>query len=304
VLSDTAPGAEVVAGGVSGDGTPAADGERDGRRRRRRRGGRGRDEAGTEGGVEGEDGEVRGEARAEGEPAVEGAEGAVAAEGEQATDGEGGNRRRGRGRDRNRGPRREDRAGDTSGETAEGLAGNAALTEAAGVDEPVSAPVLAEEPAPRRERGDRGEHSEMTAPVRTAESAEVDESPARVAVPFESRAFAAPAPVAAPVAAAPVAPVAAATPVAPVVPKFELPITDLNSLAGSAGLEWVHSNADSVRAAQEAIANAPKAAHVPRERPPVVVVDEGPLVLVETRKDLSQVKLPFDTPAQAPGLPE
>jgi ribonuclease E len=94
-------------------------------------------------------------------------------------------------------------------------------------------------------------------------------------------------------------------PVAPAVPKFDLPISDLNSLAGSAGLEWVHSNADSVRAAQEAIANAPRAAHVPRERPPAVVIDEGPLVLVETRKDLSQVKLPFDTqPAQAPGLPE
>jgi ribonuclease E len=29
----------------------------------------------------------------------------------------------------------------------------------------------------------------------------------------------------------------------------------------------------------------------------VVVVDEGPLVLVETRKDLSQIKLPFDTQA-------
>jgi ribonuclease E len=35
-----------------------------------------------------------------------------------------------------------------------------------------------------------------------------------------------------------------------------------------------------------------------------VVIDEGPLVLVETRKDLSQIKLPFDTPPQAPGLPE
>ena len=98
------------------------------------------------------------------------------------------------------------------------------------------------------------------------------------------------------------APVAA---VAPVVPKFDLPISDLNSLAGSAGLDWVHSNADSVRAAQDAIANAPKPMHVPRERPPAVVIDEGPLVLVETRKDLSQVKLPFDMqPAQAPGLPE
>jgi ribonuclease E len=26
--------------------------------------------------------------------------------------------------------------------------------------------------------------------------------------------------------------------------------------------------------------------HVPRERPPLVILDEGPLVLVETRKDL------------------
>jgi len=106
--------------------------------------------------------------------------------------------------------------------------------------------------------------------------------------------------VAAPVVAAPVvaAPVAApVAPIAPTVPRFDLPIGDLNSLAGSAGLEWVHSNADAVRAAQEAIANAPQPAHVPRERPPVVVVDEGPLVLVETRKDLSQVKLPFDDQA-------
>jgi ribonuclease E len=36
------------------------------------------------------------------------------------------------------------------------------------------------------------------------------------------------------------------------------------------------------------------------------VIDEGPLVLVETRKDLSQIKLPFDNaPApQASALPE
>jgi ribonuclease E len=36
---------------------------------------------------------------------------------------------------------------------------------------------------------------------------------------------------------------------------------------------------------------------VPRERPAPVVIDEGPLVLVETRRDLSQVKLPFETPS-------
>jgi ribonuclease E len=34
--------------------------------------------------------------------------------------------------------------------------------------------------------------------------------------------------------------------------------------------------------------------HVPRAPRPRVVIDDGPLVLVETRKDLSQLKLPFE----------
>ena len=38
----------------------------------------------------------------------------------------------------------------------------------------------------------------------------------------------------------------------------------------------------------------PKPVHVPRERPPVVVLDEGPLVLVETRRDLGTMQLPFE----------
>jgi len=45
---------------------------------------------------------------------------------------------------------------------------------------------------------------------------------------------------------------------------------------------------------QEAIAAEPKPVHVPRERPPLVEIDEGPLVLVETRKDLAQITLPFE----------
>jgi len=36
---------------------------------------------------------------------------------------------------------------------------------------------------------------------------------------------------------------------------------------------------------------------VPRERPPVVVVDEGPLVLVETKRDLAKTVLPFERSA-------
>ncbi len=39
--------------------------------------------------------------------------------------------------------------------------------------------------------------------------------------------------------------------------------------------------------------------HVPRERVPMVLADDGPLVLVETRKDLSQLALPFERQAAA-----
>jgi len=89
-------------------------------------------------------------------------------------------------------------------------------------------------------------------------------------------------------------PVAAAPAPVKVAP-FVLPLGDLQALAAQAGLEWVGSDADKVAAAQAAIAAEPKPIHVPREPKPPVVVDEGPLVLVETRKDLSQIKLPFET---------
>ena len=107
----------------------------------------------------------------------------------------------------------------------------------------------------------------------------------------------------APVVQAPVqapagAPAAAAAPrpVARIEP-FVLPLSDLQALAAQAGLEWVGSDAEKVASAQAAIAATPPAIHVPREPRPPVVLDEGPLVLVETRKDLSQLKLPFDQSA-------
>ena len=55
-----------------------------------------------------------------------------------------------------------------------------------------------------------------------------------------------------------------------------------------------------VAVVQAAIAAEPKPVHVPRERPPVVAVDEGPLVLVETRRDLRDLTLPFEAPAAQP----
>jgi ribonuclease E len=263
-LAEGVVGVEAVAEG----GQPTADGEREGRRRRRRRGGRGREESASGAETDAE-GTVFPEAHAhEGDtdaPPAEAA-GGDTAQGE-AAQGEGEGRRRGRGRDRYRRDRREDGLGDVSGETAtEGLEANAALTEPPGVTLP--------EPAPRLAGDDVAE-----------------EPAARVTKPFEARAF-----VPAEAAAAPMVPPA---PQPPVVPRFELPLSDLNALANAAGLEWVHSDATRVAQAQEAIANAPKPVRVPRERPVVVAVDEGPLVLVETRKDLSQVKLPFDAGAAA-----
>jgi ribonuclease E len=73
-------------------------------------------------------------------------------------------------------------------------------------------------------------------------------------------------------------------------------VAELEAVTRELGLQWVNSDEAKIRAVQEAMANEPKPVHVPREIKPPVVVDEGPLVLVETRKDLAQVKLPFDTP--------
>ena len=94
---------------------------------------------------------------------------------------------------------------------------------------------------------------------------------------------AAPAPVAAPVAGG-----------LPKVQTFALSIEALHQVAQSSGLEWVNSNADKVAQVQAAIAAEPKPVHVPREPKIVVLPDDGPLVLVETRKDLRNMPLPFE----------
>ncbi len=63
----------------------------------------------------------------------------------------------------------------------------------------------------------------------------------------------------------------------------------------------MNSDAERILVAQQAIAAEPAPVHVPRTPRPPAVIDEGPLVLVETRKDLAQLKLPFDHGAGAPG---
>lgn len=71
---------------------------------------------------------------------------------------------------------------------------------------------------------------------------------------------------------------------------------DLIQVAETSGLQWVNSDAAKIAEVQAAIAAEPKPIHVPRERAAVVALNDGPLVLVETKRDLSDMKLPFENP--------
>ncbi|MDB5730315.1 MAG: ribonuclease, Rne/Rng family, partial [Variovorax sp.] len=80
----------------------------------------------------------------------------------------------------------------------------------------------------------------------------------------------------------------------PKVETFELPLADLTRIAEGSGLQWVNSNAERIASVQATIAAEPPAVRVPRMRPPVVIAEEAPLMLVETKRDLSGVVLPFE----------
>jgi len=238
----------------------AAEGDRDGARRRRRRGGRdrseGRSEVGGEGGEQADTGE-RADVRAE-TPAEPGG---VQAEADAQPPREGGEREGGRSRG-GRGRGRRD--GAEGREPAAAEAEPAVETHAAYVEDAADAPAasagLAIEPAP---------------------AAPMAPPPALRAEP------------AAPAATAPAPPppsVAAPVRIEP----YVLPTESLVSIAQGVGLEWVNSDADKMLAVRTSMAAEPPLAHVPRAPRAALVVDDGPLVLVETRKDLSQLKLPFE----------
>jgi ribonuclease E len=125
--------------------------------------------------------------------------------------------------------------------------------------------------------------------VAQAETAAVAAAPVQAAEPAAAQA-----PAAAAEAAAEPAP---ATPAAPAV--YALPMAQLQSLATASGLQWINSDPEKIATVQAAIAAEPKPVHIPRERPPMIVLDEGPLILVETRKDLSHMQLPFEQAAAA-----
>lgn len=135
---------------------------------------------------------------------------------------------------------------------------------------------------PRYATGFVDENPALQSPARTGA-----ESPTRVPA-TEQRI--------APIAVQPPAPATGLPKVQP----FQLPVDHLAQVAASSGLQWVNSDAEKIAAVQAAIASEPKPIRLPRERPPVMVLDEGPLVLVETRRDLRVMKLPFEQPPAAP----
>lgn len=118
-----------------------------------------------------------------------------------------------------------------------------------------------------------------------------------VAAPVQRPVEAAQAPVAVAIAVTATAPaaVAAASAALPKVQTYALPVQDMAQMASSSGLQWVGSDPVKVAAVQAQIAAEPKPVHVPRERPPAVAISNEPLVLVETKKDLAEMKLPFQS---------
>jgi ribonuclease E len=191
-------------------------------------------------------------------------------------------------RRRRRGGRRDDAGSDSTVQPNGGREATSELEPAASMS-PTTPDVALEVPigdsaAPREREWPRREERTATA------ATEVRALPSRAAPPVA---------VEMPAAATP----AQAPRIVPPVPQFELPTHALEQLADEAGLQWVQSDADKVRSVQQAIADEPPQAHVPRERKPAVLADDGPLVLVETRKDLSQLGLPFERQAAASAQP-
>lgn len=80
----------------------------------------------------------------------------------------------------------------------------------------------------------------------------------------------------------------------PKVQAYDLPLQDLAVVAQTSGLQWVNSDASKIAEVKAAMALEAKPTHVPRERPPQVAQTQAPLVLVETKRDLKDMQLPFE----------
>ncbi|MBO9514749.1 MAG: Rne/Rng family ribonuclease, partial [Variovorax sp.] len=149
----------------------------------------------------------------------------------------------------------------------------------------------------RRERAPRDEGETASIAAASEEPApREDRAPKALPTPVASEA-AALAPVAEPIVVPAAAP---STRTMPKVQPFVLPLDELAQIAEGSGLHWVNSDAERVAQVRAAIEAEPKPVHVPRERPPAIVIDDGPLVLVETRRDLAGMVLPFEQQQAGP----
>ena len=269
---------------------------REGGRRRRRRGGRGRSEGARSETSTDDQAEDNGDDAGPGPdraptPEAVSVDGSdeprqgLADDGGEATEGPRGRRGRrgGRGRGRDRDGQRSEADNDRQDTEA--------VTSASADTIDTEAPVEAEPVASSQDPAVVAETSIVETEPVAAAAAEVAAEP----VASTSR----PVPEAREVAT-PAAPQAA--PQATVQP-YALPADELAAMLAAAGMQWVATDADKAAATREAMAAEAKTAHVPRAPKPVVVADEGPLVLVETRKDLSQLKLPFEASSSAPPTP-
>ncbi len=214
--------------------------------------------------------------------------------------------------DRGRRPEEDTRAelpnSDSAAERTEGPADSAAQTEGTPPRERRPRDRYGRDRAPRAERTEQGERPEQV--VRAPESVEEPRRSyftmdSKVATPSVSAAAVtvAPesttdvplaAPVVAPVATVPVD--AASTACMPKLQVFSLPVDELAAIAASSGLTWVNSDATKIATVQAAIAAEPKQVHIARERPAPIHIDAGPLILVETKRNLRNMELPFEAP--------
>jgi ribonuclease E len=183
--------------------------------------------------------------------------------------------RRGRGRRGGRGRNRGEQTGERSNEAFTSNAAEPAQQELASF----SAANAASSPLNTPESRDTANSNGLYASINPATQADTNNSTPS------------PAPLApltpAVVVASPVAQILAPAS-APVIKPFVLPIAELDTVANVAGMSWVQSDAQKVGAAQAALAEMPKPTHKPRTPKPMAVADDGPLVLVETKKDLSE----------------
>ncbi|WP_416547944.1 Rne/Rng family ribonuclease [Limnohabitans sp. DCL3] len=295
--SETAP--ELTAEGTEVRQERAPRGE--GRRERGERSSEGRRERGERSERSGDRGGDSRQGDATGVDANTAASEVVAAEGQTAETAsleQTGERRERRSRDRYGRDRRErgsDNRAENAVEAAQSEANDPATATAA-------VPQPDDQPAPRSyfERAQQAAAQTAVARAETpvAETADVP-APAQAMDTLVAAETAAPVAAQAPEVIAekpaqvPAETVAATPAVMPAAEKYTLQIDRLQQVAQGSGLVWVNSDADKVAAVQAAIAAEPQPVRVPRERAPAVVLNEGPLVLVETRKDLKDMNLPF-----------